>query len=465
MCFQRTRRPCEEWRVHTSLDDGIDACWPFLRVRAREMKDGATPITTHAAAVAPFVPKVTATVHNLHECLWRVLRFSHLVTHTTVLHSERAGNMATVLADDGTALCDALAGCPRLETFSIQYDYEDYTGSMAYVNNILAIIDQHPRILRLDIAGSGSTTTKLTPRTTERIIQWLRSRPAVSLCLFKTDLTMCYVGKNTLGEALAQAVAASTTLEYIELDSLRYFDVHGLHGLPLPVTTRVFRWSNVGLTDTVSFGDVVANNLGQSLAPASRLEELHVTYTRALRPAFLNRVLSHTLPSMPQLHTLSLDGIVFQNACMPQLFDVRPMMPALASLHLDNTRLSNLSVAALAAVLPHCAALRRVLVGGGTYTEASTAALLSTAAAMPRLEHLAVDTGETLSEDAVGDGRVCGVTNADKTIVCTFNDVNWKTLTDANWAHGFVFDITVLPPTAATSSARTTFQYVFTQTQ
>ncbi|KDO19065.1 hypothetical protein SPRG_15730 [Saprolegnia parasitica CBS 223.65] len=58
------------------------------------------------------------------------------------------------------------------------------------------------------------------------------------------------------------------------LDRLRYVDTRGLNGLPQPVTTRVFRWSNVGLTDTILFGD--ADNLGHSLAPASRLEELHV---------------------------------------------------------------------------------------------------------------------------------------------------------------------------------------------
>ncbi|EQC26033.1 hypothetical protein SDRG_16099 [Saprolegnia diclina VS20] len=42
----------------------------------------------------------------------------------------------------------------------------------------------------------------------------------------------------------------------------------------------------------------------------------------------------------------------------------------------------------------------------------------------------------TLSRISVGDGRVGGVSKADKTVVCTTNDVHWTTLPGDNWRLG-----------------------------
>ncbi|KDO19062.1 hypothetical protein SPRG_15727 [Saprolegnia parasitica CBS 223.65] len=64
----------------------------------------------------------------------------------------------------------------------------------------------------------------------------------------------------------------------------------------------------------------------------------------------------------------------------------------------------------------------------------------------------------TLSEVSVGGGRVCGVTTADKTIVCSTDDVNWTTLPNANWARVTVFGSTVFATDSSNKLSSYTFQ-------
>ncbi|EQC31877.1 hypothetical protein SDRG_10395 [Saprolegnia diclina VS20] len=362
-----------------------------MTFNAHEMAErgqSGAPVAAYATAAAPFVPQVAVTIGRFNEWTSHVLALAHLVTTVTLVPS----NGFCMSPDEAAAIRAALLACPRLTTLCI--DYSNWFGRTGDIKQIDIILSAPlPRLVHVDIQASRDNEIDLPPSVVDSLVRWLETRPAVRLRVRYASLAIDDDGNDGVGPAFAAAIAHSTTLQDIDLKSLQYVGSHGLDGLPLPRSTRVFRWTNQSYTDDAA--EVVTRRLGQSLATATQLEELRLSrntsYAFALCPRTLIAELATVLPTMQHLKCLNLKNTFFDGVDVSPLTSILPSLPALATLRVNQSRLDDDGALAFASVLPKCTALRELKLRDNSYNEAAAVALLSATAVMPALQDVEID--------------------------------------------------------------------------